>query len=116
MEPQQTAHGRIAAEFGNALIAGEFGRAYEMLSSGAKATRDEAVLRGEYLKMVEHFESPPNFVQVMEAMTEWPDKQPDDVGWAYAAIAGDGGSEAIIVIVASEGGKHLIRSVEWGRP
>ena len=49
-------------------------------------------------------------------MTEWPDKQPLDVGWAYAAIAGEDGSEAVTVIVSSENGAHVIRSIEWGRP
>ena len=87
-----------------------------MLSSVAKAKWDVTSLRTAYGNMVEYFESPPTFVQVMEAMTEWPDKKPHDVGWAYAAIAGDGGSEAVTVVVSSEGGHHLIRSVEWGRP
>ena len=116
MEPHNTPQGRIADEFARALVAGEFDRAHHMLDSRARAAWDAAALRDAYLQMVEYFASPPNFVQVMEVMTEWPDKQPADVGWAYAAMAGDDGSEAVTVVVTSEGGRHCIRSVEWGRP
>jgi len=116
MDPAQTSHGKIAFEFAQALVAGAFDQAHGMLSSVAKNQFDPATLRSTYLQMIEYFESPPNFVQVMEAMTEWPDKQPLDVGWAYAAIAGQGESEAVTVVVSSEGGRHLIRNIEWGRP
>jgi hypothetical protein len=87
-----------------------------MLSSGAKARWDVTTLREAYQNMTGYFESPPNFVQVMEVMNEWPDKQSGDVGWAYAAIAGIGESEAVTIVVSAEDGKHLIRNVEWGRP
>jgi hypothetical protein len=116
MDPNETPHGRIASEFAHALVAGNFNQAHGMLSSMAKSEWDLDKLRTTYLEMVEYFDSPPTFVQVMEAMTEWPDKQPSDVGWAYAAIAGEGESEALTVVVSSEGGRHLIRSIEWGRP
>jgi hypothetical protein len=53
---------------------------------------------------------------VVNTMEDWPDKQPRDIGWAYAAIAAEGESEAVTVVVCDEGGKHLIRSIEWGRP
>ena len=116
MDPNQPPHGRIASEFAHALVAGNFDQAHGMLSSVAKSELDPAKLRTTYLEMVNYFEAPPNFVQVMEAMTEWPDKQPSDLGWAYAAIAGVDESEAVAVVVSWEGGRHLIRSVEWGRP
>lgn len=116
MDHLQTPHGRIAAAFANALVAGNFDQAHGMLSSAAKSEWDPARLRSTFLQMVEYFESPPSFVQLMEVMTEWPDKQPLDVGWAYAAIAGEVGSEAVTVIVSSENGAPVIRSIEWGRP
>ena len=116
MDQHHSSHGKIAFEFAKALIAGDFDRAHGMLSSAAKAEWDVATLRTRYLEMIEYLESPPNLVQVMETMTEWPAKQPDDVGWAYAAIAAEDGSEAVTVVVTSEGGKDLIRSIEWGRP
>ena len=51
--------------------------------------------------------------QVMQTMTKWPDKQPSDIGWAYVAINGATGSEAVMVVVTKE---KKIRTVEWGRP
>jgi hypothetical protein len=116
MDPHQTPHGSLAAEFANALVAGNFERAHGMLSSAAKGEWDPVRLQATFQQMVEYFESPPNFVQVMEVMTEWPARQPHDVGWAYAAIAGLGESEAVTVVVSSENGTHVIRSIEWGRP
>lgn len=116
VDPHQTSHGQIAFEFAMSLVAGDFDKAHGMLSSAAKAEWDVAMLRAAYLGMVEYLESPPQLVQVMEVMTEWPDKRADDVGWAYAAIAAEDGSEAVTVVVSSEGGHHVIRSIEWGRP
>jgi hypothetical protein len=116
VDPNQTPQGRIASEFAKALVAGNFDQAHKMLSSAAKRDWDPGKLRTRYLKMVGYFESPPNFVEVMEAMSEAEDKEPLDVGWAYAAIMGEGESEAVAVVVSSEGGKHLIRSITWGRP
>jgi hypothetical protein len=72
--------------------------------------------RAAFDKMTDYFETPPNFVQVMEVMSDWPGKLPGDIGWAYAAIAAEGESEAVTVIVQSESGQHVIRSIEWGRP
>ena len=116
MDAQQTPHGNAALEFAAALIAGQFERAHKMLSTSAIREWSASSLQEAYTKMVEYFGSPPSFVQVVQAMTEWPGKMPGDVGWAYAAIAGEGESEAVTVVVASEGGKHVIRSIEWGRP
>ena len=116
MDAQKTPHGKAAHEFATALVAGQFERAHQMLSTSAMGEWSASSLQETYTKMVEYFGSPPSFVQVMEVMTEWPDKMPGDVGWAYAAIAGEGESEAVTVIVASEGGKHVIRSILWGRP
>lgn len=118
MDHHQTPHGRIAREFANALVAGNFDQAHGMLSSAAKAEWGPEKLKAAFHQMLEYCESPPNFVQVMEVMTEWqyPAMQPNDVGWAYAAIAGDDWSEAVTVIVSSEGGRDVIRNIEWGRP
>ena len=70
LDPGQTQHGKIASQFAKALVAGNFDQAHEMLTTGAKAKLDAAALRGKYLKMVEYFPSPPNFVQVLEETTE----------------------------------------------
>ena len=49
-------------------------------------------------------------------MTNWPDKRPGDVGWAYVSIVGDDFVEAVAVIIVEVGGELLIREIEWGRP
>ncbi len=51
--------------------------------------------------------------EVITTLTGWPDRQPDDLGWAYAAISGATFSEAVAGVVTKEG---LIRQLEWGRP
>ena len=116
MDPGQTPHGRVAATFALALVAGDFDQAHGMLTSTAKRRWELATLRTTFLEMVEYFETPPNHVEVMETMTEWPAREPSDVGWAYAAISSESESEAVTVVVSSEGGRHLIRSIEWYRP
>jgi len=66
--------------------------------------------------VVAYSERPATDVAVVAAMDYWPDKQAGDVGWAYAAIWGEGFSEAVTVTVAEEGGRDVIRVLEWGRP
>jgi len=116
MEPQQTPHGDVAFRFASALTAGRFAAARELLSAAAKAEWSAERLESTYREMVEYFETPPSMVMVVNTMEEWPGKTPGDIGWAYAAIAGDDGSEAVTVVVCDEIGKHVIRSIEWGRP
>jgi hypothetical protein len=116
MDPLTTPHGKAAAEFANALVKGDFDRAHAMMSSSARLEWTAAALGEAYGAMVEYFEAPPTLVQVVEVMSDWPGKVAGDVGWAYAAIVGDDASEAVIVVVCSEGGKPLIRTIEWGRP
>jgi hypothetical protein len=116
MDAAHTPHGKVAAAFAAALVAGDFAGAHQMLSAGARAEWPPAALQSAYTSMIEHFEGPAGFVQVAEVMSEWPGKIPGDVGWAYVAIAGDIASEAVTVVVHDENGRHVIRSIEWGRP
>lgn len=116
MDTQSTVHGKLAAEFAAALVAGRFDEAHNMLCASARNSWPVAALEEAYAEMVGYFESPPTLVQVMEVMTDWPDKKPQDIGWAYTAIAGDDESEAVTVVIKSENGANLIRSIEWGRP
>jgi hypothetical protein len=52
----------------------------------------------------------------VDSMTGWKVREPADIGWAYVGISGAGFTEAVSVIVASEGGRYAIRELEWGRP
>ncbi len=106
----------IANAFATALIEGRFEAAYALLDFNARETWSVSALQRRYSEMVGYFEMPPHHIEVVETMTEWPDQQPEDIGWAYVAIASDRESEAVIVIVCIENGRGLIRQVEWGRP
>ena len=118
MDPQgaSTPHGIVATSFAQALIDGDFDRAHGLLTEAARVTWLSEVLRTSYEEMTEYFESPPTKVHVTMTMENWPDRRPTDVGWAYASIEGESELEAVTVIVAVEGGHHLIRDIEWGRP
>lgn len=116
MHPQNTPQGKIVFEFATALVAGEFEKAHGLLVESLKANWPAESLREEYTEMVAYGESPANYVKVMTVLEEWPDKRMGDIGWAYAAIAGEGFSEAVAVVVCDESGKHLVREIEWGRP
>lgn len=116
MDAGYTPHGKVAAAFAEALVARDFAGAHQMLSAGARTEWTPAALEAAYTKMVEYFEGPASFFQVTVVMSDWTGKIPGDVGWAYAAIAGDIASEAVTVVVHDEDGRHVIRSIEWGRP
>jgi hypothetical protein len=55
-------------------------------------------------------------VTVVQTMTQWPAKQPSDLGWVYVSIGGDVYSEAVIAIITLENGRPKVREVEFGRP
>lgn len=116
MDPRNTPHGKRAAEFAAALVAGQFEQAHAMLTAAAKQQWSVDDLEEEFTGMVDYFETPPTQVEIMQVMTDWPDKAAGDIGWAYAAISDEGDSEAVTVVVTAENGVPLIRSIEWGRP
>lgn len=106
----------LALEFTRALAARDYDRAYGMTSSEYRdrVTRDG--LREAFEAMI-----PPDWgetepVQVMTSMSDWPDKEADDVGWIYVSISGDVYSEALAAVVTREGDGLKVRRVEWGRP
>ncbi len=49
-------------------------------------------------------------------MEDWPDREESDLGWVYVALSGSTFSEAVTVVVSNQEGRHVIRSLEWGRP
>ncbi|WGV27479.1 hypothetical protein [Halotia branconii] len=116
MEDYKTPHGKVALEFATALANGKFEDAYQLLSSSICGNWSPSVLQDTYEEMIEYSSTPTNYIQVEAVMTDWPGKQPQDIGWAYTLIACDGETEAVTVIVCTENEKHLIRDIEWGRP
>jgi hypothetical protein len=106
----------VANQFAEALAEGNFEGAHALLSAGAKLMFPHSELQNQYRAMTGNDSGPATHVQVMQDLTSWPDKQRDDVGWVYVAIARDTSSEAVTVVVSRERGQDVIRSVEWGRP
>jgi hypothetical protein len=98
----------VALQFAQHLVARDFTAAHAMLAM--PATADE--LKKTYDTMVEPI-GKVSGAKLMESMTDWPDKQSGDIGWAYVAIEGEQGSEAVTVVVTRD---KKIRSIEWGRP
>ena len=112
-------HDKIAVEFASALVDGDYDRAHALLAPELRAQLTPAVLQENlYAMFREYSDSEPTevFFDEQFSMTDWPAKEPKDVGWTYVSISGDDFSEAVTVVVADLNGELLIRSVEWGRP
>lgn len=116
MEPINTEHGKVAFEFANSIVNGDFAAAHELLTEQQKSEWNPNSLKGEYEEMIEYGEGPVTDIEIMNEMTEWPDKKDKDIGWVYVAMSGDGYVEAVAVVVCSESNQLKIREIEWGRP
>jgi hypothetical protein len=111
-------HAQLGINFAQALVDGNFELAASFLAPRLRSDLTPAKLAFELHDMCEYGEGPPTEVHYVQAECEedWPDKQPDDLGWAYVSIEGSDYCEAVIVTVALIDGLPLIRDVEWGRP
>ena len=109
-------YAQLALSFARALVAGDFERAHEMLSSKCGEQNPPASLRSSYESMIEYGDGPPSEIEVMGTMEEWRRRHADDVGWAYVSISGETYAEAVTAIVAPDNGVLKIRYIEWGRP
>ena len=107
-EPSDDALKPVALQFANRLVARDFAAAHAMLATAM--TREQ--LQQQYDAMVAPIGNVAG-AQVMQTMTEWPDKQSTDLGWAYVAINGETGGEGVTVVVTRD---RKIRSIEFGRP
>jgi hypothetical protein len=109
---------QVAVDFATALVAGQFARASEMLTPALRREMTPHMLQEALNGMCAYSPGKPKRIHFdpQHSMENWPDKQPDDVGLTYVSISGDDFNEAVTVIVANVGGRHLIREIEWGRP
>jgi hypothetical protein len=115
-QPKMGPSTEMALDFARAMAAGDHARAHAMLSGSLQSSMTAAKLAADYARMVEYGEGPPDILQVMTTMEDWPDKRPGDTQWVYVAIANNTYSEAVTVVVAQEQARLAIRSIEWGRP
>ena len=109
---------KLALDFANHLIAGEFDLASKMVAPAKSSEFNETWIASEYEEMIEYGDGKPNHIEVMtqDSMNNWPAKQDNDLGWVYVAICGDGYSEAVAVIFNAHESMPMIREIEWGRP
>ncbi|MBW4481787.1 MAG: hypothetical protein KME14_04515 [Tildeniella torsiva UHER 1998/13D] len=111
-------YAQLAVQFARALTDGNFALAHTLLLPELSADLTPARLRETYEAMIEYGDGPPTNVELIVTMEQWqlPEQRLTDLGWAYVAIAGDGYSEAVTVIVEDAGDGPAIRYLEWGRP
>ena len=109
-------HEKIAYEFAKALMNSRFELAHSMLGKAYSLTWSADWLKKQYDEMVSYGDSPAQEIALETSMTDWPDKQEKDIGWAYVSIIGDGFCEAVTVTSYNDNGDIKIRDIEWGRP
>jgi len=107
---------QVALEFAKSLAAREYPKAYAMTSQEYHKRNTVDQLRAGFEGIVPIDWGAMGPIEVGQTMTNWPGKQPSDLGWAYVSIGGNVYSEAIVVVVASENGEARVREVEFGRP
>lgn len=73
--------------------------------------KEEVSLEAEFMKMIGYGDGLVLYVEVMNEMISWPEKQEDDISWAYVALSGEGVSEA--VVVSTFNGSVKINDIEW---
>jgi hypothetical protein len=106
-------HEKVVLEFTRALVAGDFAAAHRLLAPPLAGEFTAQSLEARYREMIAYGGGPAAEAQIITSFTEWPDRQPGDIGWAYAAIVGPDFSEAVAGVVTAG---RLIRHLEWGRP
>jgi len=99
------------------LVDGQFDQAHQQLSSHLKEVYTPEALRKRFSDMVEWIESGVDNVEAMSnTMTDFPDRQAEDVLWVYVSVDGDDGAEAVSMVVRQGAESLEIRDIEWGRP
>jgi hypothetical protein len=111
-----TTFNETATQFANALVQRDYSLAHSLLADALKGELPPDQLQARYEGMIAAYGNPAQAAEVMETLTDWPDKQPGDLGWAYVAISGENFSEAVTLTLADQGGQPAIREIVWGRP
>jgi hypothetical protein len=106
----------VAVQFTKALTERDYDRAYAMASQDYQRRISVERLRTAFEAIVPTDWGAIGPVTVVQTMTQWPAKQPSDLGWVYVSIGGDVYSEAVIAIITLENGRPKVREVEFGRP
>ncbi|AFY38334.1 hypothetical protein Lepto7376_2032 [[Leptolyngbya] sp. PCC 7376] len=106
--------GQCALQFAQALVDLDFEKAASYLASELQGENAAEQLRQQYLTMIDYWDTPAvDMIEALELLDDWPNKQPNDWGWVYVAVDGDGFGEAVAVVITMD---RKIREIEWGRP
>ena len=114
MPPEQA----IVLEFARILATGDF-EAAQALCARAYTTKYTAQHLRKSFNQIIADDSGPVSVEVLEdVLTDWPGKQPQDIGWMYASLEGEvyPYSEGLYVLVTREDGVLRVGNVTFGRP
>lgn len=106
----------LALAFAQALVAEDYDAAQTMLADELRSTLDAQALGARYQALIDGGDGPPIDVSVVSTLVQWPERETDDLGWAYVGIAGEDYVEGITVVVARQGRAAKIRSIKWGGP
>jgi hypothetical protein len=109
-----TAFSDVAAQFASALVQHDYALAHSLLAESLKSHLTSQQIQESFENMVAQKSN--LTTEVVETLTDWPEKQPGDLGWAYVAVNGDEFAEAVILTLCDEHDNTLIRNVVWGRP
>ena len=118
MTSSMTTFRDVAQHFGEAIAAGNYAAAFELLTPEAQACYTPERLKGAVASMTADAPGGIQDVQVVEEgiVEDWPAKQPGDVASVYVALTGVGFAEAVTVTVVQRHHNLLIRHLDWGRP
>ena len=106
----------VALVFTQALADRDYKKAYSVTSREFQAQNSLEAMKTSFETIVPLDWGHVGPLEIGETLTDWPNKRSNDVGWVYVSIGGDVYSEAIVVIVSSQGDSLLINNVEYGRP
>ena len=108
----------FSKRFAELLILGEYAEARELLTEEEKVLWRPTALAHNWVRMVEN---PPTARMIPEtiavdAMEDWLEKRPGDMGWLYVPIVSEHASEAISGVAVSTPQGPRLRALLFGRP
>jgi hypothetical protein len=121
MQPDPSIH-NTALRFANALVAGDFAAAHDMLTKVHQLEISADDIRQHYQSMISYTEDPPDTIKAgLLLPPSETDGIPDGLGWAFVdidSLNSPNGSwlECVGLLITEEDSRHAIRQIVWGRP
>jgi hypothetical protein len=107
----------IGLQFGAAVTSGNYSMAHSLLTESFRSEYPLEELAASYERMIGQYEGSPRGVcELMSTIENYQSKEAHHIGYAYVAICEGEMSEAVNILVVSEGGKFSVDHIRWGRP